>query len=48
MDFLIELLKSFATYFALIACAAVGVWAGITLRKKKNAKKDSAAEASEK
>jgi len=41
MDFLMELLKSFLTYIGLIVCAGIGVFAGISLRKKKNAKKEA-------
>ena len=43
MDFLIELLKSFATYIGLIICAGIGVFAGISLRKRKNSKKEASA-----
>ena len=43
MEFLMELLKSFLTYIWLIVCAGIGVFAGISLRKKKNAKKEAQA-----
>ena len=47
MGFITELLKSYLTYFGLVACAGIGVWAGISLRKRKNARKESVSEGSE-
>lgn len=39
MDFVMELLKGFGTYFAYLCCGALGIWAGISFRKHKNKKK---------
>ncbi|MBO4485357.1 MAG: hypothetical protein J5738_08220 [Lachnospiraceae bacterium] len=41
MAFIWELLRSIGVYIGLVCCAGVGIFCGISLRKRKNRKKEA-------